>query len=256
MQTVASLSRSAKLFSFLLFAAALPAAAQSKLKINVGWLPITDEERQMKTPTIDPDAGVEALFWQVYVVDTVQGDHDIQRELYHYVRLKIFTDKGKDVASTIDIPFGNRTSILDVAGRTVKADGSITELKSGAVYERDVLRLGGIMRKVKSFALPGAEAGAIVEYQWREVRFNAPMLYLRLEMQREYPVHRVTYYIKPLPGDQTAYLMSLRAFNCKPSPLKLENDGYNSTSLENVPAFREEPLMPGEGSVRPWVLAY
>jgi hypothetical protein len=36
--------------------------------------------------------------------------------------------------------------------------------------------------------------------------------------------------------------------------LKPERDGFSSMFLENVPAFREEPMMPGEANVRPWTL--
>jgi hypothetical protein len=81
-------------------------------------------------------------------------------------------------------------------------------------------------------------------------------MYLRLQFQREYPVQKVTYFVKPIPREDTSYRMGIWPFNCQPSPIVLENDGFSSTSLENVPAFREEPMMPGEGSVRPWVLIY
>ncbi len=211
----------------------------------------------MKNPAVEKDAGVEALFWRVHVMDEFPGNQDIQRVLYHYIRLKIFNEKGKAEAATIDIPFEGRTSIPYVFGRTIKPDGTVVELKKDAVYERDVVRAGRRKRKVKSFAMPGVEPGAIVEYRWKEVQFNAPMMYIRLQMQREYPVRRVTYFLKPLPSEKSnGYQMSMRTFNCKPSSPKLENDGYNSITLENVPAFREEPMMPGEGDVRAWVLAY
>jgi hypothetical protein len=50
--------------------------------------------------------------------------------------------------------------------------------------------------------------------------------------------------------------MSVRPFNCKPSPATLETNGYWSFTLENVPAFHEEPYMLAEANVRPWVLLY
>ncbi len=66
----------------------------------------------MKGPQVDKDAGVEALFWRVHVRDEVMGGQDLQRVFYHYVRLKIFDEKGKEQAATIDIPFNDRTSPL------------------------------------------------------------------------------------------------------------------------------------------------
>ncbi len=244
------------LAAFIALIFPLYSPAQKQFGVNMDWLPITGEERALKSPTVEKDAGVECLFWRVHVIDDFKGQ-DIERELYHYVRLKVFAESGKEKAGTIDIPFGEQVSILDISGRTVKADGSVVELKKDVVYERDVIRIGRIKRRVKSFAMPGVEPGAIVEYRWREVRHNPTLMYMRLQMQREFPVRKVTYLIKPLPSDYSAgYRMSLWPFNCKPTPARLDDNGFAVTSLENVPAFREEPMMPGEGNVRPWVLAY
>ena len=35
----------------------------------VNWLPVTDAERDLKTPQVDKDAGAEILLWRVHVVD-------------------------------------------------------------------------------------------------------------------------------------------------------------------------------------------
>src|SRR5580704_10272690 len=162
----------------LIFAlSGLPALAQSGA-IDTAWLPITDAERNMKAPVVDKDAGVEALFWRVHVRDEVVGGRDLQRVFYHYVRLKIFDEKGKEAAATIDLPFINKTSILYVAGRTVKADGTELELKKDSIYERDLVRAGRTRLRVKSFAKPGVEPGAIVEYRWKESSFEPRSLYI------------------------------------------------------------------------------
>ena len=102
--------------------------------------------------------------------------------------------------------------------------------------------------------MPGVEPGAIVEYRWKEILSDSGIMYTRLQFQREYPVQKVTYFLQPLPGQYTTYQMFTFPFNCKPSTLTRGNDGFWSTTLENVPAFREEPMMPGEAMVRPWVL--
>src|SRR5258708_2024528 len=204
--------------------------------IDAGWLPVTDAQRAMKAPVVEKDAGVEALFWNVHVKDEIQGQ-DIQRILYHYVRLKIFDEKGKEKAATIDIPFGNKTVIRYVKGRTIKADGTELALKSDSVYERDLVRASGTRLKVKSFAMPGVEPGAIVEYRWQELRNDQQILYARLQFQREFPVQKVTYFLKPLPRDYISYTMRVWPFNCKPTALTREDDDFQSTSLENVPAF-------------------
>jgi len=37
--------------------------------IDIGWLPVTEAQRNMKAPVVEKDAGVEALFWNVHVRD-------------------------------------------------------------------------------------------------------------------------------------------------------------------------------------------
>ena len=211
----------------------------------------------MKAPAVDKNAGVEALFWRVHVRDEVVGGRDLQRVFYHYVRLKIFDEKGKERAATIDLPFSGKISILNVAGRTVKADGTELELKKDSVYERDLVRAGRTRIRVKSFAMPGVEPGAIVEYRWREIDFDPQSLYMRAQFQREFPVQKVTYFFAPLPDRYSAgYRMSIDCFHCKLPPLQQEPDGYQSITLENLPAFHEEPMMPGEPNVRIWALVF
>lgn len=221
--------------------------------VNVDWLPLTDAERNLKAPLVDKDAGVEAIFWRVHVMDDIRGQ-EVERSLFHYVRLKVFTEKGKEKVSTIDIPYRENTAIMYVNGRTIKADGSIVELDSKSVFNREIARTGQLRRRVKSFAMPAVEPGAILEYRWKEIQSKPRVRYLRIQFQREFAVQKVTYFLRPLPSDYTTYRMAIWPFNCKPSPLKMENNGFDSTTLENVPAFKDEPMMPAEAEVRPWAL--
>src|ERR1700680_237039 len=130
-QLASSLRNSLAIVLFV--AGAVPGVAQP-LPIDIAWLPITDAERNMKAPVVDKDAGVEALFWRVHVRDEVVGGRDLQRVFYNYVRLKIFDEKGKEKAATIDLPFSKKISIQYVAGRTIKGDGTEIELKKDSVY--------------------------------------------------------------------------------------------------------------------------
>lgn len=215
----------------------------------VAWLPISDAERQLKSPTVEKDAGAEVLIWRVHISD--QG----RRIFYHYLRLKIFDEKGKEKAATIDLTYGDGRNILDVAGRTVKADGTILELDKKSVYKRDLVRAGGRTLKAISFAMPGVEPGAIVEYRWRESFDNGYGYYARLHFQREFPVQRVTYFLRPYQSNYgQSFEMFVIPFNCTPSPLKLENDGYSSTTVENLPALRDEPFSPSQPNLEAWAL--
>jgi len=237
-----------------------PASAQQKTMAPsdfVAWLPITDAERQLKAPTVEKDAGAEVLFWRVHIVDELLSDGEFQRVFYHYLRLKIFDEKGKEKAATIDLTYGDRNNILDVAGRTVKSDGTIVELDRKSVYKRDLVRASGRTRKAVSFAMPGVEPGAIVEYRWRESVDNNAIFYVRLQFQREFPVERVTYFFRPLPPEIAGtFQMFMMPFNCKPSAFKVENDGYSSTTVENIPALHDEPYSPSEPNLQAWALLH
>src|SRR5579872_3954757 len=98
--------------------------APAQEAINIAWDPITDADREATTPQVEKDAGAEALFWKVHVLDQGHGE-DLQRYLYHYVRLKVFDQKGAEKVSTIDIEFGPNVSITNVVARTIRKDGTI-----------------------------------------------------------------------------------------------------------------------------------
>jgi Domain of Unknown Function with PDB structure (DUF3857)/Transglutaminase-like superfamily len=241
---------------FVLLAAGAISANGQPAPIDIAWLPITDAEREMKAPVVEKDAGVEALFWRVHVRDEVMAGQELQRVFYHYVRLKVFDEKGKEKAATIDLPFSDKTSILYVVGRTIKADGTEVDLKKDSVYDRDLIRAGRSKLRVKSFAMPGVEPGAIVEYRWREISHDPQSLYMRVQFQREFPVQKVTYFFAPLSREYTSYQMAIRPFHCVLPPLQDDRDGFQSVTLENQPAFHDEPMMPGEPNVRAWALIF
>jgi hypothetical protein len=73
---------------------------------------------------------------------------------------------------------------------------------------------------------------------------------MRLQFQRDIPVQAVTYRIKP------AQNMSwdVRPFNMDRFSFQREKNGFDVTTVNRMPAFREEPMMPPEDSVRSWAL--
>lgn len=218
------------------------------------WKPVDPAHLALKAPTVEKDADAEALFWEVRIDDNPEGDLIFT----HYIRIKVFTERGRESQSKIDIPFGrvsNReTRIKDIAARTLKADGSILELKKDDVFERTVVKASGLKLKVKSFAIPGIEPGCIIEYRWREVRVNQSANYVRLEFQRDIPVQQVKYLIKPYPFE--GYGMRSITMRGNASPFVKEKEGFYSTSMSNVPALHEESRMPPEDQVKAWMLIY
>jgi hypothetical protein len=80
--------------------------------------------------------------------------------LQHYVRIKIFTENGRDKHSKMDIPYISGVKIKDIAARTIKADGSIVELAKEDIIEKTVVKVSGLKLRTKTFAFPGIEPGA------------------------------------------------------------------------------------------------
>ena len=64
------------------------------------WRPIEQAELALKAPVVEPNADAEAIFWDIRVDDG--GANDLV--LSHYVRIKIFNERGRDKYSKIDIP--------------------------------------------------------------------------------------------------------------------------------------------------------
>ena len=220
------------------------------------WEPVNPADLSSKTAVVDKDADAEAVFWKVRVADDLEGG-DPRTVLNHYVRIKIFTDRGRETYSRVDITYLTGTDIKDVAARTIKPDGSIVELKKEDVFEKTIVKVSGVKLRAKSFALPGVETGAIVEYRWREVRNNSITFYDRFELQRDIPVRLVEYHLKPARFQSfTSIGMNARTYHGNTTPFVKEKDGFFLTTMTNVPAFREEPRMPPENQMRAWMLVY
>lgn len=224
------------------------------------WQPVDPQQLQMTKPIVEPDADAEALFWEVRLDDAGQD-----LVLSHYVRTKVFTERGRESQSKIELPFGKiyglNIKLKDIEARTITPDGQIIPLKKDDIFERTEVKTNGVKWKVKSFAMPGVVPGAIIEYRWREVRENSWANYTRLEFQRDIPVQRVTYFVKPNgnlfnPYTGASLGMRFQSFRIANPNLTKEKNGFYSLTQTSMRAFREEPRMPPASAVRSWVLIY
>lgn len=221
------------------------------------WRPINPGDLESMTPVVDKDADAEVVFWEARVVDEIQENIETaypRTVINHYLRIKIFTERGKESQSKIDIPYDSNTEIKDLAARTVKQDGGIVELQKKDFFERTIVKQGGRKVKAKSFAMPNVEPGALIEYRYREVRNNTLSFSERLDFQRDIPVRSVKYSMKPLAIPGLGFQM--RPFNGRVQDFWDKKTETFTFSMENVPAFHEEPKMPPEYEVRPYLLVY
>ena len=208
------------------------------------WKPLSPNEIALKTPVVEKDADAEILLWEVRADDTSQD-----LVLKHYLRIKIFNEKGREKFSKIEVEYANGKQIKDMAARVTKADGTTVELKKEDVFERTIVKVGGVKLKQKSFAAPGLEPGAILEYRYREVVENG-RADLDLVFQREVPIHNVAYYVRPSSSIGSLYA---QYFNI-PQTFAFAKDkgGYYKAALTNVPSIHTEPYMLPQDDVRTW----
>ena len=228
--------------SFLFFALAVPTVANAQ---NKDWRPVSPEELAAKTPSVEPDADAEAIFWEVRIDDS--GD---DLTMKHYVRVKIYTERGREKYSKFDVPFVRGLKIKDLEARVIAANGTITEIGKNDIFEREIVRASGIKVKAKSFAIPNIAPGVIVEYRYKEVVNNGGAQGMRLQFQRDIPVQTLSYYYKPFDKKEPEY----QSYNFSDAKFVKDEKGFYVATRKNVPAFKEEPRMPPEDMVRAWML--
>jgi hypothetical protein len=230
--------------AFIVLAATTALAREEGWK---AWKPVDQSHLALKSSVVEKDADAEAIFWEVQV-----EPKDDKAIFTNYIRIKIFTDRGKESQSTVEIPYTGKDKIENIVGRTIKADGTIVDLKSDSILERTVVKADGIKVKVISFVFPAVEPGAIIEYRWREVRND--MIFLRLELQLDIPIQFLKYSIKS--QSDSFFSPRVKTFNGQAIFFTKEKDSYFSTTMTNVPAYRAEPFMPPADHVRRWMLVY
>jgi hypothetical protein len=109
-----------------------------------------------------------------------------------YKRIKVLTEKGKELA-TVELPYlqGN-WKITDIKGRTIHPDGTIVPL---TVKPEDlmIVKSGDQQANKKVFTLPNVEVGSILEYYYEihydDNRFSSP----QWTIQQSYFVHKAHY---------------------------------------------------------------
>ena len=210
------------------------------------WREVSPADLASKAPKVDPNADAEAIFWEVRVDD----GSDTKLVMKHYLRVKIYTENGREKYSKVDIPFIKGVKIKDIEARVIKPDGSIVELTKADVFEREVAKADKIKVKAKSFAIPGIDIGVIVEYRYKEIYPGSSAEDMRMLFQHDIPIQNITYYFKPY---NDARVLS---FNMSDTKFIKEKGGFYRATMENVPAIVSEPNMPPEDEVRSWTLVY
>jgi len=242
----------ARLALTLAFAlAALTTGLPDSRAAMMKWQDISDEERAATASTIQPDAGAEVLYRYKQVDDSVVD----KATTNEYWRIKAYNKNGIEALSKIEILYDPKTeTIKDLAARVIKPDGSVTELGKKAFFDREAAKTGKQRVRVISFSFPGLEPGVIVEYQFRRLN-NDNILGLRLDFMGDMPARRVILRYKTVPLARPWSTMSFYHLT-NGKNRKSAKDGFYYFEMTNVKSYVEEPYMPPEDEVRPWMLFY
>ncbi len=209
------------------------------------WRPISPADLQATKPVVEPDADAEALIWETRIDDS--SDDKLTRK--NYVRIKIFTERGREKFAKVDIPFlKGSTKIKNIAARVIKPDGSSVVLADKDIFEREVIRQSGVKVRAKSFAVPNIEPGVIVEYQYTESNEDDSFIGGRFYLQRDVPVRELVYFYKPYNSKDPV----VEIFNTTGQGFVKDEHGFYRLSRTNVPAYKEERYMPPDDMVKPY----
>ncbi len=218
----------------------------------------TDEELKM---TADPKApGADAVY-----LNFEETTNDPLHFHSVYARIKVLTEKGKELA-TISLPYlRGDIQVTDIKGRTIHPDGTVIPL-TGKPEDLLAAKSGDVQVGRKVFNLPSVEVGSILEYRYQlryaDDHYSSPTW----EIQHDYFVHKANYIFVPFkafaPGNQevsNGFLVDERgnAINTliwwqrlpPGSQVKTEAPGRFVLSLTDVPPIPHEAWMPPIESV-------
>ena len=220
-------------------ALALPASLLAQFQ------PPTQEELKM---TSDPKApGADAIY--LYREETV--DDNLH---YHsfYERVKILTEKAKDLAN-VGVPYPKGKFTVDsIQARTIHSDGTVIPLD---VKPTDLVEHKGTGFQINKmvFTLPSVEVGSILEYRW-QIRYDEELLSSPdWDVQQRYYVRKAHYSFIPYKdmylgvtndrGDEATHL--LYSYNL-PTSTKVVADASGRYTLDvtDIPPIPKEEYMP------------
>lgn len=223
--------------ALLLFAALAPPGAMAD-----SWQPVAAEELQMTSEPKAPLAPFICLYRQIDRNDDGGSEHV-------YLRYKIFTEAGRKVANVAITYNDLAETVRYIEARTIRPDGTIANF-DGKVYETPIAESHTLDRRQKTFALPDAQIGSIVEYQFDRVSnpFTPRRLDSRWILSLSEFTKKARFSLIPYPRYQLDYSWPQGLPPGTEAPHK--EHGRIVLEAHDIPAFVKEEHMPPENSLR------
>ncbi len=162
-----------------------------------------------------------------------------------YDRIKVLTEKGKELA-TVSIPYEpSLDKIVGIEGRTIHADGTIINLTAKPSDLVDI-KTKGFQENSVTFTLPSVEAGSILEYRVKFRRDEDWNFLPTWEVQKPYFIHKAHFSFQPSPFQKLVYSFDLG------SGAKVEQNKKDAFILDiaDVPPQPDDDWMPPINTLR------
>ncbi|HEX7832501.1 MAG TPA: DUF3857 domain-containing protein [Thermoanaerobaculia bacterium] len=199
----------------------------------------TAEELAMKDVPWAPGAHAVVLDWEVRY-------DDVSSKASEYLRIKVLREEGRKYGDVELMAIRHYHAVSDIKARTTRPDGTVTQF-TGKVYDKVLLRKGGLRVTTRTFTLPNVEPGAILEYRYSTSWNLAEFRTGRWPVQREIPIRRASFWVRPAQMVQS--LCVTRGLRAELAPKRVKD--HFELELENMPPFIEEALAPPEGELKP-----
>ncbi|HTW60320.1 MAG TPA: DUF3857 domain-containing protein [Terracidiphilus sp.] len=224
---------------------------------GLGWVAPARAQFEAPNPeelkmTADPKApGADAVY--LYREEIA----DDRRSVYSlYERIKILTEKGRDLA-TVKIPYEKgMINVTGIEGRTIHADGTVvplTEKPENLV----AVKTKGYQENTIVFTLPSVETGSILEYRL-QMRYNESLLLPpSWDIQQAYYVHKAHYEFYP--GRTGQFGPSRLMWVLTPRDAKVaivQGKGVFTIDVADVPPVPDDDWMPPLNTFREHVQFY
>jgi hypothetical protein len=204
------------------------------------WLPITAEELQLTSEPKAPGAAAIYLYRQVDRDDTSSTESQ-------YVRLKILKEEGREYAN-VEITYTKGVDrIRGIEARTIRPDGSIAKF-DGTVYEKAVVSGRGVKVMAKTFTMPEAGVGSIIEYRYQRDQSAAYVFDSHWILSQELFTKHAKFSLFPSPYFVLRWSWPNGMPEGSESPAK-KGDRIR-LETHDIPAFVTEELMPPENALK------
>jgi hypothetical protein len=213
--------------------------------------PATPEEIALKDVSYAPGAPAVILDW-------IEVDQDPLSVASEYYRIKILTEEGRKYADVevpylAGFPFSGR--VTDIEARTLQPDGRIVPF-NGKIYDKVVLKAGGVRLRAKTFSLPEVQPGSILEYRYQRRWADHLLMNTHWVIQRDIPMLHARMSMEPY-NSHGEYQSFFTYNNLPPGkvPTLTPRKTYD-LELTNVPVFAKEDFAPPEDSLKTSVNFY